>query len=256
MGPPGNRRAPVAARTTFGEAVLQPDATRPRGWTLLVDGVPQSYVDLADPTYLALGYVEQLGRVLRTVDPGRVLHLGGGGLTLPRLLAHTRPRAVQKVVERDPALLALVARVLPFPDAIEVEIGDARAVLQGERAGAYDLIIADVFAGAAMPGSVAERGFARAAARALRPGGLLAMNLTDVPPLAHTRIQVATARSVFGEVALLGQAPVLRGRRAGNAILLAGTVPAVRAGRHERLLRGAEIAEFAAGARPREDTPG
>jgi hypothetical protein len=115
-----------------------------------------------------------------------------------------------------------------------------------------------VFDGAAMPDSVAGRRFAGAAARALAPGGLLAMNLTDVPPLAHTRIQVATTRSVFegDRVALLGEVPVLRGRRAGNVILLAGDVPAVRPARGERLMRGPELPEFAAGARPRDDTPG
>ena len=49
MGPHGNRRAPVRAPVTFGEAELRPDPARPQGWTLLLDGVPQSYVDLADP---------------------------------------------------------------------------------------------------------------------------------------------------------------------------------------------------------------
>ncbi|MGX6603610.1 spermidine synthase [Micromonosporaceae bacterium Da 78-11] len=262
MGPLGNRRAPVAARVAFGEAELRPDPARPQGWTLLVNGVPQSYVDLADPGYLAFAYVEQLGRVLRSWAPGlvrsTVLHLGGGGLTLARLLAHTRPEAAQRVVERDPALLALVLRVLPFPGSIEVEVGDARAVLEGSAPGGYDLIIADVFDGAAMPVSVAERGFARAASRALRPGGLLVMNLTDVPPLAYTRIQVATVSSVFGAdaVALLGAVPVLRARRAGNVILLAGGLPAVGPSRQERLLRGSELVEFAGGARARQDTPG
>ena len=256
MGPPGNRRTPVTARTTFGEAVLHPDATRPRGWTLLVDGVPQSYVDLGDPAHLAFGYVQQIGRVLAAVAPGRVLHLGGGALTLPRLLAHTRPPAVQKVVERDRELLDLVSRVLPFPPSIEVEVGDARAALEAAEPAGWDLIIADVFAGAAMPDSVAERGFATAAHRALAPGGLLVMNLTDVPPLAHSRIQVATTRSVFPGVGLFGEVAVLRGRRAGNVILLAGVVPAVRPGKNERLLRGGQLTEFTTGARPRHDTPG
>jgi hypothetical protein len=114
MGPHGNRRAPVRAPVTFGEAELRPDPARPRGWTLLVDGAPQSYVDLADPAHLAFGCVALLGRVVRLWTPARVrpgvLHLGGGGLTLPRLLDHLRPGVAQKVVERDPALLALVSR--------------------------------------------------------------------------------------------------------------------------------------------------
>ena len=259
MGPHGNRRAPLRFPVTYGEAELRPDGARPYGWTLLVNGVPQSYVDLADPEHLEFPYMRRLGRVLRWWTPGRVrpkvLHLGGGGLTLPRLLHHTRPGIAQRVVERDPALLALVSRWLPFPPAIEVEIGDARAALEGAPSRAYDLIIADVFDGAAMPASVGSAGFATAAARALRADGLLAMNLTDVPPLAHSRVQVATVATAFADLALLGDAGVLRGRRAGNVVLLAGDLPVIGPERAGRVLRGDVLAAFAGGAKPRLDAP-
>jgi hypothetical protein len=94
-----------------------------------------------------------------------------------------------------------------------------------------------------------------AATRALAPGGLFLMNVTDVPPLAWTRVQVATLRSAFAEVVLYGEATVVRGRRSGNVILPAGNVPMIRPGKHERVLRGADLAEFASGARPRLDEP-
>ena len=42
--PPASRR-----RSTPGSAELVPDADRPRSWTLLVNGTPQSHVDLDDP---------------------------------------------------------------------------------------------------------------------------------------------------------------------------------------------------------------
>jgi len=48
---------------------------------------------------------------------------------------------------------------------------------------------------------------------------------------------------------------VLRGRRAGNIILPAGNVPMIRLGKHERVITGAELAEFIGGARPRLDEP-
>jgi hypothetical protein len=54
-------------RTPFGETELLPDPARPRGWTLPVDGVPQSYVDLDDPERLEFGYPRLLGRLLRFV---------------------------------------------------------------------------------------------------------------------------------------------------------------------------------------------
>ena len=63
------------------------------------------------------------------------------------------------------------------------------------------------------------------------------MNLTDVPPLARTRIQAATARAAFDDVALYGDLEVLRGLRVGNVILLAGNVPMIKGREHERALR-------------------
>ena len=257
MATRGNRRAPVAVPVASGLAELRPDPAREQGWTLLVQGVPQSYVDLADPEHLEFGYVRQMARALRSWGahrvPGRVLHLGGGALTVPRLLARWWPGVAQKVVEHDPDLISLVLREMPPAEPVEIQVGDARAALEAEQPAGYDVIVADVFVGAVMPGTVATSGFAAAAARVLRPGGLLVMNVTDVPPLAFTRIQVATARAAFDDVALLAGAAVLRGRRAGNVVLLAGAVPDVRPLREERLLRAGELIGFSGGARPRLD---
>jgi hypothetical protein len=258
MAPHGNRRAPLVARAGFGVAELRPDPRHPQGWTLLVDGVPQSYVDLADPEHLEFGYLRRLGTVMRLWRPLpvplTVLHLGGGGLALPRLIAHLRPGSAQRVVERDGPLLELITRLLPPPAGVELVVGDARAELERAPAAAYDVVLADVFAGGWMPDSLATSGFAAAAERALRPGGLLAMNLTDVPPMARMKVQVATAGAAFADVCLLAERDVLRGRTAGNAVLAAsaalGDLPA-RTG----ALHGRALTEFRAGARARLDEP-
>jgi hypothetical protein len=128
------------------------------------------------------------------------------------------------------------------------------------------VIVVDVFDGARMPDSVAGVGFATAVAPMLRPGGLLGVNLTDLPPLAHSRIQAATLRAVFGDVGLIAGAGMLRGRRAGNVVLVAGRtagdLPIQRLtaalGRDRdpaRLMHGPDLTAFVAGARPRLDTP-
>jgi hypothetical protein len=270
MAPHGYRRRPLVAAVGYGVAELRPDPARAEGWTLLVDGVPQSYVDLADPTYLAFEYVRRLATVVRLAAPApvpmRVLHLGGGGLTLARFVAATRPGSFQKVVDRDGELIALVMRVLPVGAPVEVAVGDARAELEHDEASEYDVIVADVFDGAWMPAEVAGVGFAKAAARALRRGGLLAMNLTDLPPLAYSRIQAATLRAAFGDVGLIGGAAMLRGRRAGNVVLVAGhspgdlpvpglTAAAARDPEPGRVLHDRELDLFIGGAKPRLDGP-
>jgi spermidine synthase len=268
MATHGNRGAPLVAAVDFGVAELHPDPARPQGWTLLVDGVPQSYVDLADPTYLPFEYVRRLATVVRLGRPPRVpmkvLHLGGGGLTLARFVAATRPGSAQTVVDRDGELLRLVLRVLPPAAPLRIITGDARAVLEEDQEQRYDLIVVDVFEGAWMAPSVTTTGFAAAAAGALRPGGLLAMNLTDLPPLAYSRIQAATLRTAFGDVAVIGSAAMLRGRRAGNVVLVAGHhpggVPAARLAQRVardpepgRVLHERETETFIGGARARLD---
>jgi hypothetical protein len=271
MAPDGNRRATLVATVAFGVAELRPDPRRAQGWELLIGGVSQSYVDLADPLYLPFEYARRICSVLRVARPAgvpmEVLHLGGGALTLPRFVAATRPGSPQQVVERDGDLLGLVSRMLPPPAGVQLVLGDARAVLDRQDPSRYDVIVADVFDGAAMPRSVAGTGFAAAAARALRPGGLLVMNLTDLPPLAYSRIQAATLLTAFGEVALIAGKAMLRGRRAGNIVLVAGhsagTIAVDRltaAAGHDpepgRVLHGAALDDFIAGAKARLDGPG
>ncbi|NUR40700.1 MAG: spermidine synthase-like protein, partial [Streptomyces sp.] len=86
---------PVARAVDHGFAKLMPDVDRRRAWLLTVDGAPQSYVDLDEPTHLEFEYARRLGHALDILaEPGQpldVLHLGGGALTLPRYVAATRP---------------------------------------------------------------------------------------------------------------------------------------------------------------------
>jgi spermidine synthase len=226
------RRAERIVETVAsGVAELVPDPDRDTAFTLLLDGAPQSHVDLAEPTHLEFEYIRRMAAALDLIAPPgrplRVLHLGGGALTLPRYLAATRPGSAQRVVEIDGPLVELVRRALPLPAKanIRVRVADARAAVEGMREAGYDVVIVDVFAGARTPAHLASVEFIRAAARVLDPAGWLIANIADGPPLRHARAQVATIRAVLPEACLVADAAVLRGRRFGNLVVLAGRTP-------------------------------
>jgi hypothetical protein len=268
----GRTRGPtrVTERVEFGLAELLPDADRPTGWMLLLDGSPQSYVDVDDPTRLEFEYVRHLAAVVDTVAPAGAppprCSTRTGALTLPRYVAATRPGAVQRVVERDAALTALVRRVLPLPRGtnLRVRAADARAAVEATGPGRFDVVVNDVYSGRRMPGRLATTRFAAAVARVLRPGGFYAVNLADGAPLRFTPGQVATLRAVFADVCLIADPAVLRGRRFANLVLVAvaegGALPVTRLAAAAaadplpaRLLHGGELDRLVSGARPVTD---
>jgi hypothetical protein len=255
-----------------GIAELVGDPDRPRAWTLLVDGTPQSHVDLDDPRYLEFEYMRRLGHLVDLAAPAgeplRVLHLGAGGLTLARYVAATRPGSRQLAVESDAALAELVRRRLPLGQRgrragrVRVRVADARAVLEQVPAGSFDVVIADLFAGARTPAHLTSAEFTAAVAHALSPPGIYAANVGDGPPLAHARARVATVCSVFPQPCLIADAAVLRGRRFGNLVLAAARhgLPVDGLARRVagdpfpgRLVHGSELDRFAAGAKPITD---
>ncbi|TQF05302.1 spermine synthase [Kitasatospora acidiphila] len=223
--------APRTHRTDTGLAELVPDRDHPQSWSLLLDGAPQSHVDLADPTRLGFEYQRRLGHLIDlAAEPGkpiRVLHLGGGALTLARYTAATRPRSRQQVAELDTTLTEWIRAELPLQPGWQIKVrgADARSVLERAPEGGADLVIADIFSGARVPAHCTTVEFAALAARALAPGGRYAANITDGSGLAFARSQVATLRAVFPEVALIADPAVLRGKRFGNLILTAAHTP-------------------------------
>ncbi|KUH39488.1 MULTISPECIES: spermidine synthase [Streptomyces] len=222
---------PVLRAVDGGTAKLMPDIDRERAWLLTVDGAPQSYVDLDDPTHLEFEYARRLAHVVDAAAhegaPLDVVHLGGGALTLPRYVAVTRPGSRQDVVEADRGLLALVEEHLPVPEGagITVHGADAREWLAAAPADSADIVVGDVFGGSRVPAHLTSVEYAREVERVLRPGGCYVANLADGAPFAFLRSQLATFAALFGELALVAEPAVLRGRRFGNAVLVASHAP-------------------------------
>lgn len=263
----------IGEKVEFGSARLVPDPRRRGGWTLLVEEVQQSYVDVNDPTHLAFEYMRMIAAVVDAVaaggEPMRVLHLGGGALTLPRYVAATRPGAQQLVVERDARLVALVERMLPLPtDAnIRIRIGDARETVASLADERFDLVIGDVYHAAQIDPSVCDSAFVADIARVLRPDGVYAVNVADMGPLSLSRGYATTLRTSFADLCMLVRPELLRGRRHGNVVLAAAKRPdrlplarlaaaAARDRRPYRLVSGTGLETLMAGVESAETVNG
>ena len=251
--------------TTTGLVELVPDPGAPRSFTLMIDGVPSSHVDLDDPEYLEFEYMQQMAAVIdRAAAPGEpldVVHLGAAGCSLARYVHARRPGSRQLAAEID-AILAQHVRTwfeLPRSPALRIRVGDARDVLSSLPDASADVVIRDVFADAHTPAHVQTAEFAAEAARVLRPDGTYLANGADRPPLTLARAEAATIASVFPVVAMIAEPAQLRGRRYGNIVFAASrsarTITGADLARAirslpapSRLLHGPEVTAFAAGA--------
>lgn len=238
------------------------------GHVVLLDGRPQSHVDLDDPTRLVFDYVRRLGDVVDAIgEPGaplRVVHVGGAGLSLPRYVAATRPGSRQTVLEPDEELTALVRCELPLPprSGIKVRPVDGRAGVRALPDGRADLLVLDAYDDGLVPPELLTAPALADVARVLSPTGVALLNVVDRAPFPVIRSTVAGLRAVLPQLAAGMEPATRRARRPGNVLLLAGTGPvpvdAWRAGASTGLspyqvLDGAQVSSSFGGGTPAAD---
>jgi spermidine synthase len=233
---------------------------------LVVDGTPQSHVNLENPTDLFFEYIVRMGHVIDQLampgEPLTALHLGAGAFTIPRYIEATRPGSRQQVLELERGLVDLVRAELPLPRgaSIRVRYGDARETLgklpDGLR-GSADLVVVDIFGGARIPAHVTSQEFYTLAATYLSSDGVMLVNVADGAGSAFARGQVATVSSVLSDVAVLAEPQVLRGRRYGNFVIVGSRsalplewMPRLMAGgpHPAAVVHGRELRDWTAGA--------
>ncbi len=228
--------SPCQVETRYHCASVVADPGRPEGRTLVLDTLRHSYVDPSDPTYLEFAYMKAFAAAVDTRPAGRldVLHVGGGGMTLPRYLLATRPESTNRVVEIDPGVVEIdrTRLALPADPRLSVQVADGRTAVQQLGTDAYDVYVGDAFGGVAVPWHLTTRETFLDIDRVLRPEGLVVLNVIDYPPLRFARAELATVASVFEHVALLAGGGGLTG---GNLVILASHAPIDRTATAEAL---------------------
>jgi len=181
---------------------------------LVLDHLVHSYVVPEDPTVLKYAYLqifrEIISYVARENQTPRVLHLGGGGYSLPRYLETVYPGSVNEVAEIDPAVTQVAYQELGLPigTAIKTYNQDARLFLiQRKAENKYHIVVGDVFNDYSTPYHLTTLEFNRLVKANMEPDGIYLVNIIDdydqgkyLPSFIHTLRQAFDYVYVFSPV--------------------------------------------------------
>jgi spermidine synthase len=212
-----------------GRIELVPDDDGRGGVTVMMDGSPQSHVNLADPGSLGFEYIAHFAAVIDALPAGPlgVTHIGGAGLTLARYVNAERPGSPQIVLEPDIELTELVRRELPLPrrHRIRVRPVDGLTGVAQLADASADVVVLDAYAEGRVPAELTTVEFLADVSRVLKPDGTMLVNIADEPNKAYLRRVYAGLVTVFGQVAVISTHEVLKGKRFGNTVALAAHSP-------------------------------
>ena len=244
------------------------DLERHDSYLLSVDGVAQSYVDLADPTHLELEYLLLVADILDSAfEAGRpidAVHLGAGACTLPRYVAATRPGSRQHAYDLDAEVVEVVRDRLRIDEVagLSLIVDEARHAMAQTRDNSAHLVVIDAYDGPRAAVSLLTKEAIGEARRVLRRTGVLVANVADRAPFDFLRPVLATLKEVFPQVVLLADPGSMRGRRYWNQVIAASARPlpvdelrrrVAKQTPPARVVAGERLDEFIGDAQPTTD---
>lgn len=134
-------------------------------------------------------------------DLNKALVIGGGAMTVPRMLLQNDPGVVVEVAEIEPALFDLAKRYfqVPFGERLQPVIEDGRRYLY-QSPGGYDLIYLDAYRGWHVPPHLTTVEFLQLAREKTSANGVLVANLigsTEWQETTYAGRQMETWRQVW-----------------------------------------------------------
>ncbi len=178
----------------------------------------QSRMLLDDPTTLDLDYSRvMMAFLLLQPQPESILMIGLGGGSLAKYCHRYLQQARITVVEINPEVIATrdAFQVPPDGERLSVVCGDGAAFVASALQDSYDVILVDGFGPAGeQPEDLCSLVFYKACRAALRPSGVLMVNLQDREPQCSRLI--GRVWQMFGEPVVPLEVPC-----GGNIVVLA-----------------------------------
>jgi SAM-dependent methyltransferase len=145
-----------------------------------------------------------VGRAMIALE-GRPRRIGVLGLGCGTLAAYGRPGDTIRIYEINPLVLSLARSEFTYlsdtPARVETALGDGRLTLEAEPPQNFDILVMDAFSGDSVPVHLITREAFQQYFRHLKPGGIVAVNITN----RYLNLEPVMERvaAEFGKVALV-----------------------------------------------------
>lgn len=141
------------------------------------DGAPQSGLAYDDEPELLFDYIQRMLEISLSLQPKRVLIIGGGAFTLPKAMLERITLTHLDVVEIDPRLPEIAREFFDLPSDPRLHIFSQNgADFISSLRDSYDLILVDAFDEYDIPKDLLSYRATADYARILAPGGVVAFN--------------------------------------------------------------------------------
>jgi SAM-dependent methyltransferase len=145
-----------------------------------------------------------IGRVMQALE-GHPRKIGILGLGCGTLAAYGRPGDTLRIYEINPLVLDIARNEFTYlndtPAKVEVATGDGRLVLESEPDQQFDLLVMDAFSGDSVPVHLITREAFQMYFRHLKPGGILAVNISN--KYLNLEPVMERASNAFGKVGMV-----------------------------------------------------
>ena len=145
-----------------------------------------------------------IGKMIAARSTTAPLRVGVMGMGCGTLVAYGRRGDTYRIYEINPLVPPLAETFFTYltdtPAKVEIVLGDARLSLEREPNQQFDLLVMDAFSGDSVPVHLITREAIQMYFRHLKPGGVLAVNVTNT--YLDLRPVVERAASYFGKIAI------------------------------------------------------